>query len=431
MKTVTRRAGFAIIIALLVILGILTYGFRYIHDGSSWASFFGNENVTGTSTLTDRNGVRLATIESGTVSYADDYETRVACYQVVGDQSGNIGTGALSRFAGRLSGFNYLYGTTKNKATNVQLTLDSSLNVIAHNALGDREGAVLVSNYQTGEILCMTSTPSQDPTDPSSDPPEGTYLNKCISSALTPGSTFKLVTLTAAIETVSDIYNKSYTCNGSIDIGGVTINCTGVHGTQDVYGALANSCNCAFAQIAQDVGSNALETYVSRLGFTKEHSINGIPTAAGRFDKAPDGSANLSWSGIGQYNDLVCPYSMLRLVSAVGNGGSILEPTILKHAVTDRENNVISSDTANALQGFMHNNVVNNYGTGSFPSLEICAKSGTAEVGDGTSHAWFVGFLNDSAHPYAFVVVVEHGGGGLASAGPIANTVLQTMVNKY
>ena len=60
---------------------------------------------------------------------------------------------------------------------------------------------------------------------------------------------------------------------------------------------------------------------------------------------------------------------------------------------------------------------------------QICAKSGTAEVGDGTSHAWFVGFLDDPSNPYAFVVVVEHGGGGLAAAGSVANTVLQALVN--
>lgn len=431
MKTVTRRAGFAVLIAILVIIGILSYGYRYIQNGASWASFFGNENITGTSVLTDRNGVELASISSGEVSYASDYSTRVACYQVVGDQTGNIGTGALTHFAGRLSGFNYFYGTTNSKGSNVQLTLDSALNVTAYNALGDRDGAVLVANYRTGEILCMASTPSQDPTDPQENPAEGTYLNKCISSALTPGSTFKLVTLTAAIDTIPDIYNKSYSCSGSIDIGGDTINCTGVHGSQDIYGALANSCNCAFAQIAQEVGPNVLETYADRLGFTEEHSMNGIPTAAGRFDKAAKGSSYLSWSGIGQYNDLVCPYSMLRLVSAVGNGGSILEPVIIKHGAADREATLMSSDTAEAVKGFMRNNVTNSYGTGSFPGLEICAKSGTAEVGDGTSHAWFVGFLNDPSHPYAFVVVVEHGGGGLSTAGPIANTVLQAVVSKY
>jgi len=429
MKTVTRRAAAALLIALLLFAGIIFYGYRYFTDGASWASFFGNENVTGTSTLTDRNGVVLATETSGNITFNEDYTTRVSCYQVVGDLTGNIGTGAVTRFAGKLSGFNYIYGTTRSEGKNLRLTLDSSLNVKAYNALNGNNGVVLVSNYKTGEILCMTSTPSQDPTDPSENPAEGTYLNKSISAALTPGSTFKLITLTAALETVPDILSHTYTCNGSVDIAGVTINCSGTHGTQDIYAALANSCNCAFAQIAQEVGSDALATYADSLGITSVHSMDGIPTVAGRFDKAPDGSSDLSWSGIGQYNDLVCPYAMLRIVSAIGNEGSILEPTILGHGSTAGKSEILDSATADTLKGFMRNNVESSYGTSTFPGLEICAKSGTAEVGDGTSHAWFVGFLDDETNPYAFVVIVEHGGGGLSTAGPIANTILQSVVN--
>ena len=79
----------------------------------------------------------------------------------------------------------------------------------------------------------------------------------------------------------------------------------------------------------------------------------------------------------------------------------------------------------------MEYNVQNSYGSWSFPGLAICAKSGTAELGDGTSHAWFTGFLNDDAHPYAFVVVIENGGGGARQAGPVANAVLQAAVAKY
>ena len=77
----------------------------------------------------------------------------------------------------------------------------------------------------------------------------------------------------------------------------------------------------------------------------------------------------------------------------------------------------------------MNYNVVNSYGEWNFPGLtKLCAKSGTAEVGDGTSHAWFTGFLDDPDHPYAFVVVIENGGGGLRNAGSVANAVLQTAV---
>ena len=82
------------------------------------------------------------------------------------------------------------------------------------------------------------------------------------------------------------------------------------------------------------------------------------------------------------------------------------------------------------MQQLMRNNVVSNYGDGSFPGLTVCGKTGTAEVGDGTTHAWFTGFLLDEEHPYAFVVFVEGGGGGRSVAMPIANAVLQEAVRE-
>lgn len=431
MKKVTRRAIAALVVAAFVITGVFVYCFDYVKNGAVWASYFGVSNVTGTSTISDRNGVVLASETGGKVTYAADYTTRLACYQTVGDLSGNVGTGALTMFRSKLAGFNLVSGTTQSTGTKLSLTIDSALNATAYKALAGRSGAVLVCNYKTGEILCMVSAPSQDPSNPSSSPAEGTYLNKCISSTFTPGSVFKLVTLTAAIENVSDLDSQTFTCKGSVDVAGVTIHCTGTHGSQTVEQALANSCNCAFAKIAQEVGGATLEKYAQKLGMTEAHTLDGIRTAAGSFKKADDGSSELSWSGIGQSTDLVCPYSMLRLVSAIANGGELAEPTLLGRAAIGGKTKLLSQATADRLKEFMSYNVQSSYGTGSFPGLKICAKSGTAEVGDGTSHAWFTGFLADDAHPYAFVVVVEHGGGGLRQAGPIANAVLQAAVAKY
>ena len=80
------------------------------------------------------------------------------------------------------------------------------------------------------------------------------------------------------------------------------------------------------------------------------------------------------------------------------------------------------------MKKFMRNNVESVYGDSTFPGLTMCGKTGTAEVGDGDNHSWFTGFLDDEEHPYAIVVVVEHGGYGLSNAGAIANTVLQEAV---
>ena len=91
---------------------------------------------------------------------------------------------------------------------------------------------------------------------------------------------------------------------------------------------------------------------------------------------------------------------------------------------------LIDEKTAGTIADLMHNNVIETYGQDRFPGMDICAKSGTAEVGGGSSpHAWFAGVLRDEEHPYAFVVILEHAGGGLANAGPVANTVLQAAVS--
>ena len=91
---------------------------------------------------------------------------------------------------------------------------------------------------------------------------------------------------------------------------------------------------------------------------------------------------------------------------------------------------LVEPETAKTMQTLMRNNVVTTYGDIRFPGLTVCGKTGTAEVGDGTSHAWFTGFLLDEDHPYAFIVFVENGGGGLSVATPIANTVLQALVRR-
>ena len=111
----------------------------------------------------------------------------------------------------------------------------------------------------------------------------------------------------------------------------------------------------------------------------------------------------------------------------IANGGEAEEPVLLKGAHTSATK-LMEQDTADRIKDMMAYNVTAAYGASRFPGLSLCAKTGTAERGDGTSNAWFVGFLNDSDHPYAVTVCIEKGGGGLANAGPVANAVLQAAV---
>ncbi len=436
MKKVKRRANAALLIAALIIAGLCAYILEFIDHGKDWAMFPANQSVysggvLNTGTLTDRNGMLLAAAGNGVYYYSDDPATRIACLHVAGDYRGNIGTGAVTAFASKLAGYSAINGTCGDGVT-LALTIDARLNIAAYEALAGRKGAVLVIDYLTGEILCMVSSPSYDPNtspDLTSSAYEGVFLNRAISSAFTPGSVFKLVTLAAAVDNIRDLTERSFYCSGSIALSDGIVTCSGVHGSQTIELAFANSCNCAFAELAVELGPDCLEQYCRELGLTASLDLDGISTAAGNFEKAADSETALAWAGIGQHNDLVSPYSMLRLVAAVANGGIVKEPTLLMENKHGAESRILRADTARTLAEMMSYNVVYSYGEWRFPGLKLCAKTGTAEVGNGSSHAWFAGFLDSEEFPLAFVVLVENGGGGLAAAGPVANSVLQAAVS--
>ncbi len=427
MKKITHRAVSVLLLAALIIAGLVLYTLRYIDDGRDWALSFARANSGSTGELTDRNGRLLASFDAVENRYAEDAATRTACYAVTGDYWGRSGTGALTWFWDDMHSYSLLTGTTHSSSVDLQLTVDASLCRTAYEALGGRKGAVMLMDYRSGEVLCMVSSPSVDPLD-NGEPPEGAYLNRCLSSCFTPGSVFKLVTAAAAIETVPNMDDRSFYCEGEYEIAGVPIICSGDHYTQTFEQAMANSCNVAFAQIAVKVGQENMIEHVRAYGFLDRHDLDGIPSAAGSYPLDFIGDPELAWSGIGQSTDLVNPYAMLRFVAAVANGGKLAEP----HLIAGRSGPVtrlVDEDTAETLGAMMNYNVVSHYdGGNNFPGLNLCAKTGTAELGDGSSHAWFVGYLLDEQHPYAFVVLVENGGGGLAAAGPVANAVLQKAV---
>lgn len=145
----------------------------------------------------------------------------------------------------------------------------------------------------------------------------------------------------------------------------------------------------------------------------------------------------MGWSGVGQYKDLVNPCAELTLMGCIAQGGSAATPRLLKsvtsskglpvaHVTTETSQIGWKTDTCDKIRTMMHNNVTSNYSKNlDFGGLNVCAKSGTAEVGASKPHAWFVGFVEDSAYPYAFVVVVENGGWGSSVAGGVAASLLK------
>jgi len=430
-KKIRGRGLSVMLLAFFVICGMLVYIMRYIDHGGTWAMYFSDANSESSAHLVDRNGLEIAAFKDGKYSFIEDEEARLSLYHVTGDRWGRTGTGVLTDFVDELQGFSLISGTTKAQHTSLQLSIDTELNKLAYKALEGRSGAVMLMDYTTGELLCFMSAPGIDPTGDGSNPPEGAYINRCISAAFTPGSVFKLITAAAAIENIPDLYDREFYCEGWYTIAGVDIICAGVHYTQTFEQALANSCNCAFARLAVMLGQDTMIEYVEKYGFLEHLNLGGASTAAGSYPLDFVGDPELGWSGIGQSTDLVCPYAMLRLVSAIANSGIVVEP----HLVIDDEEaeltRLMDTETADELKGLMNYAAVTHYESETnFPGLNICAKTGTAELGDGESHSWFVGFLDDSEHPYAFVVLIERGGGGLSNAGKLTNTLLQGAVNK-
>ena len=304
-------------------------------------------------------------------------------------------------------------------------------------------------NYKTGDILCMVSTPSFDPMNPpdlsgdNAETLDGIYVNRFLSSAQVPGSIFKTVTLTAALETLPDLESRTFQCTGETTVGGSVITCPKPHGTMDIQSALANSCNGVFASLAAEMGGDVMTRYVQKAGLTTRMSVDGIQTAAGHYDVSQADKGQIGWSGVGQYTDTVNPCNMMTFMGAIANGGKAAVPRLILDLTTtngfpvtwertDQTGTLIEASTASKVKDMMKNNVTQTYGTDRFRGLNIGAKSGTAEVGgDKRPNAWFAGFLDDPEHPYAFIVLVENGGGGASVAGEIAATVLQACVDKF
>lgn len=428
MKKITRRAFCVLLIAAMVMFGMGMYLVRYVEHGQEWAMYFSRANSGSSGALLDREGVTLAYFDATQSSFAADELTRKANYHVTGDYWGRTGTGILSRYWQDMQEYSLLTGTTRSKSGTLQLNVDAALNSVIYEQLGEASnGCMLVCNYKTGELLGMVSTPVVDPLYAQTEVKDGAYINRCISAAFTPGSIFKLVTAAAAWETLSDMDSRTFYCEEEYDIAGVKISCTAAHYTQTFEQALSNSCNCAFAQIAVKLGQDTMIDYVKKYGFLDKHSLNGITTAAGSYPLEFVGDPELAWSGIGQSTDLVCPYSMLRFLCAVANDGMLIEPQLLRTGSEAVPTRLVEAGTARKLTEMMNYNVVDHYGgEDNFPGLSniLCAKTGTAELGDGDSHSWFVGFLKDEEHPYAFVTLVERGGYGITVAGPIANKVM-------
>lgn len=447
MNRVAGRAGVVVLLVLLLLVGVGFFVFEYVSSADDWVQFSGSPHVYSNGNLscgavTDRNGVLLLDM-TGSRTYSSEEALRKATVHWVGDRYGSIGTPAYSFHAESIVGFDYLNGVY-NYGGNVGVvttTLSADLQKAALEAMGEYKGTVAMYNYQTGEMLCAVTTPTYDPDnvpDIAGDTTgayEGMYMNRFIQSVYTPGSIFKIITLAAALETIPDIETRSFVCTGSCTVGADIVKCDDIHWDQSLKMAFRNSCNCAFAEIALELGAETLDRYVKQLGVTEAVSFDGIITAQGNFEVLNTSDVNVAWAAIGQYNDLTNPCAFMTCVGAIAAGGKGALPYFVKQiqvgsnitytAKSQMGERVLSATTVKTLQEYMAFNVTDKYGSENFPGMTVCAKTGTAEVGgDKKPNAMLAGFVQDEQYPVAFIVCVEDAGYGKTVCIPIAARIL-------
>ncbi|MDD6200802.1 MAG: penicillin-binding transpeptidase domain-containing protein [Firmicutes bacterium] len=449
MNRVVGRAASLLILILILAGGTLFFVGEYFVCSEGWVMSPGSPHVyndgSGSGLITDRNGILLLDTTDGRV-YCENEVLRKSIIHWLGDRQGNISAPILSHYADQMAGFDviggvYDYGETGGQIT---LTLSARVQMAALKAMGDYKGTVAVYNYRTGEILCAISTPTFDPDnlpDIAGDTTgawDGAYVNRFLKSAYTPGSIFKIVTAAAALETIPDILEQTFVCEGEMiydEAAGDKVTCLGVHGEISFRDAFLHSCNCAFAQIAGQLGGEVLQRYAQQFGVTESLSFDGITTASGNIQAAGEADVMVAWSAIGQHKDLINPCRFLTFVGTIANGGTGVEPYVVSHisggswethtAQSVSTGRLMSSETAATLRDMMRDNVESYYGDENFPGLTVCAKSGTAEVGGGKNpNAMFAGFVADEQYPLAFIVAIENGESGRKTCIPVLSEVL-------
>ena len=447
MNRVTKRTWLMSLFILVLLGGLLMFLWEYATQSRQWVVFSGSPHVynnsnIGCGTITDRSGeVLLDLTENRT--YASDAATRKSTLHWLGDRKGYISAAAVSSYAAEMVGFDPVSGVydASGEGGRAWLTLSARVQNAALEAMAGRKGTIAVYNYKTGEILCALTTPTFDPDNvpdiqgDTSGTYEGVYINRFLQSSYVPGSTFKVVTLAAALDSVPGIEDMTFTCYGKVAYGSEAVTCETAHGTQTLKGAFANSCNCAFAQIAELIGKKNMVSHVEQFGITESLSFDGVTTEEGNYDITDTAPVSFAWSCIGQHSDLINPARYMTFMGTIANGGVGVEPHVVsrvecggettyeaKAVKTDR---IMPEKVAATVREYMRNNVKNVYGDWNFPGLSVCAKSGTSQLGGGqTSNAMFAGFVENDEYPLAFMVVVENGGYGSHTCVPILSKVL-------
>jgi penicillin-binding protein A len=339
----------------------------------------------------------------------------------------------------------------------IRTHLDADAQRVAIQQLAGRRGSVVAMDPDTGAVKVMVSIPDFDP---NSIPRQFSQLNRDAASPLfnratqaryPPGSTFKVVTAAAALD--SGRYNPGSLVDGrnGKPVSGVPLQNSGGadFGTITLTDALTNSVNTVWGEVGEKLGKGTMLKYMERFGFLSEPPLDyprsqitpsGIYSGQRLLDE--DDNIDVGRVAIGQERLQVTPLQMAMVASAVGNGGVLMKPRIVDRVVEpdgsvrqrirpSRQGRVMSREAADQLRGMMSKVVEEGTGTASaLAGIRSGGKTGTAEVQNGASNqAWFIAFapLDDPEIAIAVTVERTQGQGGTIAA-PIAKQVMQSLV---
>ena len=464
-----QRLRFRVVALLLIgllvlaggygILSVSRYGNRWVNSTRN-ARFREAKSGVRRGDILDRNGVLIATTdESGNRVYQSNTLARSALVHVLGDTEGNVANGVDSFQASYLLGMKAgleerilsLLSGGERKGDTLTLTIDSALSTEIVRRFMQNEntkglcGAVVVMNYQTGEVLALVSLPVYDPiniTDPIKNSTQHPFWNRAVQSTLPPGSTFKIVTAVCALENIPEVTSREFTCTGATQVGDQLIRDYNLekHDTLSLQRAFRVSCNNVFSQIALTVGDSALRTTAENFGFGDHFLFRDIVVEDSVYPTTDRTDLQVAWSGFGQSRVVATPLHMCMVAAAIANDGVMMEPRLLsgvkgssgveRLSFTPKVyRRSCSAEDAKTLQIFMKDVVKQGTGTrAAVKGYTVAGKTGSAESsseGRDVTHAWFVGYIEEKTAPYAICVLVEEGGSGGGVAAPVAGEILQ------
>jgi len=414
-----------------------------------------NQNII-RGNIIDRNDTVLVSSKVNKDGISRIYEYGRHFSHVIGYHSQKVGsTGIEAFFDKELSSAN-MVDIIKNKIDNkqikgntIKLTLDKNLQVYASEILANKKGSLVAINPKTGEILAMVSKPDFNPSkidanwDNLVKDENSPLLNRAIDGLYPPGSIFKIITTSAAL-------NNNYTdyeieCSGSINIEGYEIKDSNNnrHGKITLDKAFAKSCNSYFVSLGLKLGNECLYYEAVKFKFNKKISSNLI-TKISKYNNA-NNDRDLALQSIGQGSVLITPIHAASIAAIIANDGVLIPPylvseitdmsgEIIKSFKSAKSEKIIDSDKAKSIKDMMIYTVKSGTGTkAKISGINVAGKTGTAENPHGKPHSWFIGFAPAEDPQIAIAVIIENGGSGGNVAAPIAGKVIKkaiTIINQ-